>query len=595
MWVDMAATNMAVGSCIMQGDGNLVLYGPDNIPIWASNTPNHSGSKLITQDDANVVIYDPNNKAIWVTNTSITIGHITHHYDNARTGWNTNETILNTSNVNTNNFRQLFYQTVEGDVYAQPLYLRNINIDGKGIHNVIFIATENNWVYAFDADSSFPSNLNPLWSRNLSFEDESPVPNGDIPGGQCKDVSPYIGITSTPVIDISNNIMYVVAKSKDSTGNYFHRIHALDVTSGNERHGPIEIIGNDQVINFNPLLEFNRSGLLLNKGILYIAFACHCDTKPYYGWVMAYDVRDPDSLSFLSQIALRNMNPTANEDESGAGIWMSGYGISCDLNDDIYVSTGNGLFNANTGGSSYGDSVVKLRLDIANRRLDVIDYFAPTNQDWLQKNDLDLGSGGVMVIPDQDNRSLCICGGKDAVIYLLNRNAMGNPIQLLKGVVGRNPNILDKFQIAVFGGPAYYKGSDMNGQIKEIIYYCGNQDYLKAFVIQKGLLSMYSQSTDTIVGHGGSTPSVSSNKDVNSTAIVWVITRGPGKIYLRAYDALNLKNKLGEWDAGIWNKWRGNLFNSPTIINGKVYIASQNLLTVFGIPSWSGWESLVVQ
>ena len=197
--------------------------------------------------------------------------HITHHYDNARTGWNPFETTLTVDNVQSPNFRKLFEHAVDGDVYAQPLYVQNLNIPQKGQHNVVFVATETNWVYAFDADSNTGSNASFLWSKNLCLAGEVPVDNLDIPISLpfvfCTDINPHIGITSTPVIDPSNNTLYVVAKSKNPhTRAFFQRIHSVDIASGINKHAPVEIHGNDQGITFDPLMQFNRAGLLLNNG-----------------------------------------------------------------------------------------------------------------------------------------------------------------------------------------------------------------------------------------------------------------------------------------------------------------------------------------
>lgn len=816
--------------------------------------------------------------------------HITHHYDNARTGWNPFETTLTVDNVKSPNFRKLFEHAVDGDVYAQPLYVQNLNIPQKGQHNVVFVATESNWVYAFDADSNSGSNASFLWSKNLCLAGEVPVDNLDIPISLpfvfCTDINPHIGITSTPVVDPSNNTLYVVAKSKNPhTRTFFQRIHAVDIASGIDKHvSPVEIHGNDQGITFDPLMQFNRAGLLLNNGVLYIAFACHCDVKPYYGWIIAYDVSHPDSETFLNQIAIKNLNPTRQSKDEGGGIWMAGYGVSCDSEDNIYFTTGNGLFNADTaGGSSYGDSVIKMQLDKSNRRLNVVDYFTPSNQEILKNIDLDLGSGGVLVIPDQGNRKLITCGGKDHVVFVINRTSMGKyagihhkstlsetaigspalaaidnssliivwtgrdlehhvnvatsdngssltskvtmnetsidgpnlafgngivlvswtgsdrdhhlnvvsandnnnndiiqslntspnqrtlsetsnygpalafgnglffmawtgadsehsiniissnngtdfPAQskltlnestsespalsfvdgklylLWRGndgnqslnilestdagrsftnkqtlqdssnfppglaldedllylvwtgrderinsdssendnstvgfgrgnkmtfpntsiaapslsifnknlyiiwtgtdilhsvniatleadrLVQRLPGIVGTSTPAVFGGPAYYRGKDRQGLINEYVYYCGKDDHIKSFTLSDdSRLSLSSQSKEIFLGSGGTTPCVSSNLDIPNSAIVWATTRGPGKVYLRAYNAENLSaDRLGQWEAGKWNKrvnlkLRGNLYNSPTIANGKVYVASQSLLTVFGL------------
>jgi hypothetical protein len=375
----------------------------------------------------------------------VELNYITQHYDNSRTGWNPHETILTTNNVRSPQFRKLFEHSVDGDVYAQPLYVQNVHIIvndvDKGIHNVVFVATENDSVYAFDADSNVGPNAQPLWAR-ITGTSSSLIPQGEItvpatdaePNG-ARDIFPVIGITSTPVIDRTTNTLYLVAKTKRPGANpqFFQRIHALDLESGQDKHIPVENTGAAQggTIAFNPLRHLNRPGLLLNNDKLYICFSSHADVQPYYGWVFAYEAGIPGSTTFLTQLGVFNAAPEQNiTDAVGPGIWMSGFGPACDENGFLYFLTGNGPFNANTGGRNYGDSVVKLSSDLI-----VVDYFEPFNQALLKGEDADLGSGGVVVLPDQSghHRHTLTCCGKEGTIYLIDRDNMGK----FEGIVNK--------------------------------------------------------------------------------------------------------------------------------------------------------------
>ena len=331
----------------------------------------------------------------------------TYHNDNTRAGQNLQETILAPANVNADNFGKLFSMPVDGQVCAQPLYLSGLNIPGKGVRNVVFIATQHDSVYAFDADDA--NQTAPLWKASL-------IP----PGGSTVawyltytgDIQPEIGITGTPVIDPALGTLYVVAKTQEGT-QFAQRLHALDVRTGAERpNSPVTIfgsvagigVGNDGAGNvpFNPLIQNQRPALLLSNGVVYIAWAAHGDIGPYHGWIMGYDA------ATLQQTAIFNTSPNALTDpnrflgiDAGCGIWQSGCGPAADADGNLYAVTGNGAFDAFLGGNSYGDSLLKLTPNGA--AINVADYFTPYNQGYLDSVDADLGSGGLILLPDQNS------------------------------------------------------------------------------------------------------------------------------------------------------------------------------------------------
>src|SRR6185369_6847942 len=324
---------------------------------------------------------------------------LTHHNDNRRTGQNLEEAVLNTSNVKAATFGKLFWRTVDGEIYAQPLYVPNLTIQGK-TRNIVYVATQHNSVYAFDADDA--TQVTPVWQVNLG----TPVPSqdiciitGDTNPADCPylDINPEIGITSTPVIEPVAGIIYVVAKTKrtsDSTYHFF--LHALGLTSGAEQlAGPTEITGqvtgsgtgsSGGVLVFDPTFHLQRPGLLLMNGIVYLGFGSVGDMGNFHGWLMGYDA------TTLQQVSILNMTPNGSD----GGIWAAGQGLAADASGNIYVMTGNGDFNANTNGKDYGDSF--LRISTASG-LTIADYFTPSNQASLFSGDVDLGSGGPMAIP----------------------------------------------------------------------------------------------------------------------------------------------------------------------------------------------------
>jgi hypothetical protein len=519
---------------------------------------------------------------------SAQVNVLTYHNDNGRTGQNLNERALTPTNVNAASFGKLFSYPVDGYVYAQPLYVSRVPIPGQGIRSVVFVATQHDSVYAFDADGITPGLL---WQ--VSFIDPAngvtTVPPDDVGSG---DIVPEIGITSTPVIDINSGTIYVEAKTKevgDGSVHYVQRLHVLDLATGAEKFGGPAVIADtiqaedgsyvyvsgptvagtgdgslDGVtVVFNALRQLCRPGLLLLNGVVYIACGSHGDNFPYHGWLLGYDVQT------LALVAAFNTTPNG-----GLGaIWMGGAAPSADANGNIYFSTGNGTFAPTGNGSpGYGDSVLKLN---PASGLNVVDSFTPWNQEDLDVNDVDLGSGGVMLLPDQPGPRphLMITGGKEGTIYLIDRDNLG-------GFQRCGATCDDVVQVGaigpVFSTPAYFNG---------LLYYqgcCG--DVLQAFQLSNGQLSPVSQSS-TPFGYPGATPSISASG--SSNGIVWTLQvdayASSGPAVLHAHDALNLANELYNSSQAPADQLDGAVkFTVPTIANGKVYVGTQSSLAVFG-------------
>jgi len=516
----------------------------------------------------------------------------TQHYDNGRTGWNPNEFKLTVANVP--QLTQLFAKSVDGTIYAQPLYVAFLLMpsDNKR-HNAVYVATESDTVYAFDAD-----NGDSLWTRSLIPPGEQFVVVSDIEG--CNNVAPNIGITSTPVIDSLNQIMYVVAKTKQVVGSnttFHYRLYALDITSGADRLAPVEIAGsvpgtgdpNDGKghVVFDPHIHLNRPGLLLLNGVVYVGFGSHCDEHlgSYHGWVFGYDAAG------LTQVGVFATTPdTPAAATSAAGVWQGGMGLAADPQGFIYFTTGNGDFTANApGGKDYGDTVVKLTSFFG-----VTDYFTPSYQPTLLDGDIDLGSGGVLIVPDpppgNNLPSTLVAAGKDGNILLINRNNMGQytpggPDRLLQSPplqMAPGSRITDA--TGIWGGPAYYANSG-----RQLLYYCGSGGHMKAYTFSGTALSLSmigpnpNQSPQAFPSEGGTTPNISSNGQAAGTAVLWAITRS-NPLRLQAFDATDLTKQLFDAAAGPWNNSSGGAFIEPTTIQGKVYVPSDGQLTVFGLP-----------
>jgi hypothetical protein len=516
---------------------------------------------------------------------------LTQHNNNARTGAYTTENILTPANVNQNTFGKLFSYSVDGRIYAQPLYVPNVSIAGKGTHNVIFIATAHDSVYAFDADSNGGANASPLWKITLldaahgAAPGATSVPNGDL---STADIVPEIGITGTPVIDPSTGTLYVVGKTKEGTAanpTYVQRLHAINITNGAEKFGgPVTISGSvpgtglgssGGVLNFDSKWENNRAGLLLQNGVLYIAFGSHGDNGPWHGWLFSYNA------STLQKIGTYCSTPNG----SGSGMWMGGAGIAAEVVDPVskpygrmFIATGNGSFNATspyTNSMSYGDDIINL--DLSSGVMTVQDSFTPWNQANLNAADEDLGSGGVLLLPDQAGAHTHLLAqvGKEGVIYLVDRDNMGgfntlndNIVQEISGQTG-----------GVWGMPAFWNNT---------LYIWGQPNNLRAFTLSNGLLS----TTPTASGaqsseFPGPTPSVSSNGNTNG--IVWAVETDGYSVsspaILRAYNAANVATQLYASDQNVARDTAGpaTKFVVPTIANGKVYVGTAGELDVYGL------------
>jgi len=491
-------------------------------------------------------------------------GILTYHNNNLRDGQNLNEKILSPSNVNSTQFGKLFADDVDGRLYAQPLYVSHVAIPGQGFHNVIYVVTEHDSVIALDADTQAA----PLWT--VSFLDATagitPIPSTDLD----TPVKPEVGITGTPVVDGSNGTIYVVAGTKEN-GAHVHRLHALDITTGAEKFGgPIVIQGTvpgtgegsvSGQIAFQSQIQLQRSALLLSKGVVYIAWASHNDLGPYHGWVMSYDA------ATMQQKSIWNTTPNGNK----GGIWQAGCGLSADSSGNIYVVVGNGSFNANSGGTNYGDSVVKLTPD-----LKVSDYFTPFNQADLASGDVDLGSSGLVIFPDQSGtvQHLGVTAGKEGRIYLLNLDDMGKfndvddseVIQSLPQALGTTTN-----------------GRNLSTAVlwQDNVFYSGGHDFTKQFKLVSGLLSTtpIQQTTHQF----GFSIANSLSADGNAKGILWTVEGGAN--VLHAYDATNISSEIyNSTQAGTRDTLGIGLpFTVPSVSSGKVYIGGQSQLTVYGL------------
>ena len=510
---------------------------------------------------------------------------LTSHNDNARTGQNLSETALTPASVNPTGFGRLFSQPVDGYVYAQPLYMAGLTVNGAK-HNVVFVATEHDSVYAFDADSNAGANASSLWQR--SFLDPAngvtAIPNGDT---GTDDIHPEVGITGTPVIDAGTNTLYVVAKTKEN-GSYVQRLHALDVTTGLDRTGSPVLIqasvkgtgdgtdGNGNVA-FDPLREHQRPGLVLSNGVVYIAWASHGDNRPYHGWLIGYGAIG--GAKSMTQVAVYNTDPNGGL----SGIWMSGSAPAADASGNLFFMTGNGTFDANLpGGLDYGDSFVKLGTQAG---LSVLDYFTPYNQDSLSAADADLGSGGLLLLPDAVGSTahphLLVGCGKQGVIYLVDRDT-GKMGEFTPGT----DNVVQEIgSSGTWSMPAFWNNS---------LYYQGAGDVLKQFAfsftngVSNGtLMSSPVSSSATGFGFPGATPSISANGSTGG--IAWVVRTdaydGNGPAELHAYDATNLANELYNTTMVAARDTPGPAvkFAVPTVTGGKVYVGTQTQLSVYGL------------
>jgi len=526
-------------------------------------------------------------------NTAVT----TNKNDNGRTGANTHETVLNTSNVNAKQFGKRVSHPVDGQVYAQPLFLPNVTIDGS-THNVTYVATEHNKVYAFDTDST-DAKAQPLWQASLG----TPMNGADVykKYGCCDvksatgDVS--VGITGTPVIDPGTGTLYVVTSTEDN-GQFANQLHALDVTTGKDKAAAETIAASvpgkgydnsNGTVSFNPQTSFQRAGLLLLNGNVYIANAGYGDTDPYHAWVLGYHF---DGTAF-QQVGIFNTTP----DDQEGGIWQSGGGLAADSDGNIYASVGNGTFTKDTGGTGVGDSIIKLS---TQNGLQLQDYFTPFNQQCLDSADLDLGSGGTMLFDNE-----LINAGKEGRIYVVDRGNLGkytstdtpcnnqgrtdaDKVVQETSPDGQNPANLHG---GMFSTSAYWNG---------LVYAVGTRDAIKAFQLTNGKLSdaPVSQTPEQFTYPGGNTV-VSANGTDPNTAIVWTIAPAVGSCAaatdhcnptgdgtLRAFQATDLSKELYSSSDDTTNRDvlpTPTKFSVPTVANGNVIIGTQTTAEIYGL------------
>ncbi|HWD21228.1 MAG TPA: pyrrolo-quinoline quinone [Verrucomicrobiae bacterium] len=494
---------------------------------------------------------------------------LTYHNDNARTGQALHEEILTPANVNTGHFGLLRTLAVDGKVDAEPLYAAGVPIPGVGLRNILLVVTEHDSVYAFNADGT-----NIYWKVSMLGSGET---TSDTRG--CSQVSPEIGITATPVIDRqfgSNGTVFLVAMSKNGSA-YFQRLHALDLATGADRLAPVAVaatfpgLGDNHVganVVFDPKQYKERCGLLLLDGVIYTAWASHCDIRPYTGWVIGYDEQT------LAQTSVLNITPNGNE----AAFWSSGAGMAADTNGNIYALAGNGTFETNLvngfpNSNDFGNSFLKF--STTARKLGVADYFCMSNTVSESGVDADLGSGGALVLPDMTDgsgqvRQLAVGAGKDSIIYLVDRANLGQFHATTNAIWQQVNNVISG---GLWSMPAYFNG---------FLYFGGVGDRVKAFPFQNARLGARSSETASAFAYPGCTPGVSANGA--ASGILWA-TENTAPLVLHAYNATNLNlelynsNQAGSRD----HSGSGNKFITPMIASARVYVGTTAGVGVFGL------------
>ena len=475
--------------------------------------------------------------------------------------------------MNLRQFGKIFTLKVDGDVYAQPLLVAGLEIPGKGRHDVVFVATEHDSVYAFDA---YGRPASPLWRVNFLRKGVTTVPEDDV---ECPFIAPELGITSTPVIDANTGTLYVLARTKELNGSssssqYRQRLHALSVTTGLEEFGgPVDIRATIRGkgsgsqsgrVEFDPLRENPRSSLLLANGLVYLTWGSSCDVGPYHGWVMAYDAHT------LKQKAAFNASPDGDD----SGFWASDTGPAADEGGNLFLATGNGRFDAARGGRDYGDSLLQL----AGQSLKLTDYFAPFNVDQLDADDKDLGSGGPVLLPPQSGSHphLVVVAGKGGTLYLIDRDRMGH---YQPGGDRHAVQTIPSSGGGVYGSMAYWNHN---------LYVLSNSDHdaLRQFALRDGRLSLRAASGSRLPGICA-TPTVSANG--LEDGVLWVL-RGEAldagdTNVLYAFDALNTSRLLYDSEQNP-SRDRAGLaprFTIPTVVNGHVYVGAKREVDVYGL------------
>ena len=502
-----------------------------------------------------------------------------NRYDPQRTGANLNETRLTGANVNVTRFGKLYSYPVDGAVYAQPLYISGLTIKGS-TRNVLFVATMNDRVYAFDADSASPT---PLWTANFTNPPSvTPVPITDIVPANLNVVG-NVGIQSTPVIDRTTATMYLVARTKEN-GNYVQRLHALDITTGSERPGsPVRITGSaagnaldstagpqGRVITFDPKVQLQRAGLALTNGVVLVSWAAHEDITPSHGWIMGFD------SSTLARVGIFAVAPDAYL----GGVWQGGRAPTIDAAGNVYFATGNGLWD---GTRNFGNSLLKFAVSRAG--LTLLDYFTPFNEEQLNLSDDDLSGSGFTLLP---GTNLLLGGGKEGVLYLLNSANLGRK-------VADDTQIVQRIAVSgghVMGGPVFWNSPTAG----PLVYNWSEDDVLKAYRLTGGRLATppYAQGVVMSPGHPGGSLTVSANGSSAGTGVVWAsiptsqdAKHGLKAGILRAFHADTLQEIwTSEQNAARDRVGTIMKFVPPVVANGKVFMPNHNnAVAVYGLLS----------
>ena len=541
----VANGNSSVGT--ITASGNKATYQPTTatadgrhtVTVTSVASPTVSSSTVITVTDYS--------------------GVLTYHNDNMRDGQNQQEIVLNPSNVNVAQFGKLFSYAVDGQVYAQPLYVANVNMGSKGFHNVLIVATENDSVYALDADGLI---TNPLWKDNFG----TPVPNTLINAGY-DDLSPQIGITGTPVIDASTGTVFLVSDTYDNGTTPTQRLHAIDIATGDEQAGSPVVIaatsppttdpatGKPITKKFQALLENQRAALLLLNGVVYIAWGSFGDIGTYHGWLIGYNE------TTLVQQGVYITTPV----DSYGGIWQAGGGPAANTSGNIYVTSGNGLDDVATGGSDYSGALIKLA---TTSGLSVADYFKPSTK--TTDNSYEMSSGGPVLLPAQTGNfpDVAIVAGKDKNIYLVNRDSMGGASprgsQLLQTITGA-------FKAGVFSTPSFWQNN---------VYFWAETDYLRSFQLQNGQL-WATATYPLLMAFPGASTSISCNGS-SQNGLLWALD---AKGVLHAFDATNVSHEFYNSSEAGTRDTAGTpvKFAVPTVTNGKVYVGSATQVSGYGL------------
>jgi hypothetical protein len=505
-------------------------------------------------------------------------GVFTYHNDVGRTGQNNSERILTPESVRSPSFQKLSTYNVDGDVYAQPLYVPGLAIAGKGIRNVVFIATEADSIYAFDADGGADPASPVLWHASLLDPAKGATPVSAVDLG-CVAISPQIGITSTPVIDPIRKILYAETFSREAAG-LVHRLHALDLATGARLPGsPVTIqaqtaVGSPNLRHFDPAHQLSRAGLLLSQGVVYVSYGSNCDKPPYQGWLFAYDAR---------KLTLRGQFATAPV-HGKAAIWMGGAAPAADANGNVFVATADGYFDSEAvPARELGNSILKLRLHRGGLALE--DYFTPFDQLSLARHDGDLGSGGVLLLPQQPGAHLhlLVQAGKRGTLYVVDQFRMTTADQHFCTGCVSDRQIVEAIPDAVIGGvwgmPAYWNSR---------IYTGGSGDVLRVFSVRDGRVDATPASmAKTNCQYPGCGLSVSA--DGNSNGILWALQAGEcassEAAVLQAFSAVDLGTELYSSDqhGKRDDLGCGSRFAIPTVGDGRVFVGGSRQWSVFGL------------